>query len=129
MQATETKNCYSPLETEESPTENEIQELTQQTQNAINSATQNTQNSNDKTESDTADKRKLPVTVILGDSMAKEIKGWKILDRTRKAVVKHFSSAKTKDINSYVIPTVEQKPDNIILHTRTNDLKTIDTPE
>ena len=129
MQATETKNCYSPLETEESPTENEIQELTQQTQNAINSATQNTQNSNDKTESDTADKRKLPVTVILGDSMAKEIKGWKILDRTRKAVVKHFSSAKTKDINSYVIPTVEQKPDNIILHTRTNDLKTIGTPQ
>ena len=32
-------------------------------------------------------------------------------------------------MKSYVIPTVEQKPDNIILHTRTNDLKTIDTPE
>ena len=32
-------------------------------------------------------------------------------------------------MKSYVIPTVEQKPDNIILHTETNDLKTIDTPE
>ena len=33
------------------------------------------QNSKDKTESDTPDKRKLPVTVILGDSMVKDIKG------------------------------------------------------
>ena len=32
-------------------------------------------------------------------------------------------------MKSYVIPTVEQKPDNIILHTGTNDLKNIDTPE
>ena len=49
--------------------------------------------------------------------------------RTRKVVVKHLSVAKTKDMKSYAIPTVEQKPDIIILHTGTNDLKTIDTPE
>ena len=49
--------------------------------------------------------------------------------RTRKVVVKHFSGAKTKDMKSYVIPTVEQTPDNIILHSGTNDLKAIDTPE
>ena len=48
---------------------------------------------------------------------------------TRKVVVKHFSGAKTKDIKSYVISPVEQKPDNIILNTGTNDLKTINTPE
>ena len=48
---------------------------------------------------------------------------------TRKVVVKHFSSAKTKDMKSYVIPTVEQNPDHIILHTGTNDLKAIDTPK
>ena len=65
---------------------------------------------------------------MLGDSMVKDIKGWKMLSRTRK-VVKYFSGAKTKGINSYVIPTVVQKPDNIILHTETNDLKTIGTPE
>ena len=41
-----------------------------------------------------------------------------------KVVVKRF-----KNMKSYAIPTVEQKPHNIILHTRTNDLKTIDTPE
>ena len=49
--------------------------------------------------------------------------------RTRKVVVKHFSGAKTKDMKSYVIPTVEQKPDYMILHPGTNDLKTINTPE
>ena len=48
---------------------------------------------------------------------------------TLKVVVKHFRGAKIKDMKSYVIPTVGQKPDNIILHTGTNDLKAIDTPE
>ena len=47
---------------------------------------------------------------------------------TRKVVVNYFTGAKTKDMKSYVIPALEQKPDNTILHTGTNDLKTIDTP-
>ena len=42
---------------------------------------------------------------------------------------KDFISVKPKDMKSYVILTVEQKPDNIILHTGTNDLKNIDSPE
>ena len=110
-----------------------IQELIYQTQtvkqNAINTATQNIQNPNGKPESDTPDKRKLSVTIILADSMVKDIKGWKISSYTRKVLVKHFSDAKTKDMKSYIIPTVDQKPDNIALNTRTNDLKTMDTPE
>ena len=61
--------------------------------------------------------------------MIKDIKGWKMSRSTRKVVVKYFSGAKTKDMKSYVVPTVEQKPDNIMLHTGTNDLKIIDTPE
>ena len=71
----------------------------------------------------------LPVTAILVDSMVKDIKGWKMSNCTWKVAVKHLSGAKTKDMKSYVIPTIEQKPDNIILHTGTNDLKTVDTPE
>ena len=61
--------------------------------------------------------------------MVKDMKGWKMSSRTGKVVVKHFSGAKAEDIKSYVIPTVEQKLDNIILHTGTSDLKTIYTPE
>ena len=131
----ESKNRYLTLETEEGPTKNENTRTdspnTKVTvkQNAIKTAAQNKQNSNDKTESDTLDKRKLPVTILLGDSMVKDIKDWKMSSHTRKVVVKHFSGAKTKDMKSYVIPTVRQKPDNIILHTGTNDLKTIATPE
>ena len=34
-------------------------------------------NSNDKTENETMDKRNLQVTVILGNSMVKDIKDWK----------------------------------------------------
>ena len=60
--------------------------------------------------------------------MVKDFKGWKISSHTRKVVVKHFSGAKTKDMKRYDILTVKQKPD-IILHTATDDLKTIDTPE
>ena len=135
IQPIEIKNRYSPLEIEESPTENENTKSNSPNtkvtakQNAINTATQNTQNSNDKTKSDTPDKRKLPDIVILGDSVVKDIKGWKMSRSTHKVVVKHFSGAKTNDMKSYVIPTVEQKPDSITLHTGTNDLKTIDAPE
>ena len=81
IQPIETKNRYSPLETEESPTENENTRTdspnTKVTvkQNAVNTATQNTQNSNDKIASDTTDKKNLPVTVTLNDSMVKDIKG------------------------------------------------------
>ena len=32
-------------------------------------------------------------------------------------------------MKSYIIPKVEQKPDNITLHTGRNDLKNINTPE
>ena len=135
IQPIETKNRSSALETEDNPTDNRntrtdsLNKKVTAKQNGINTATQNIQKSNDKTESDTPEKRELPVTVILGNSMIKKIKGWKMSSRTRKAVVKHFSGAKTKDMKSYIIPTVERKPDNIILYTGTNNLKNIDTPE
>ena len=69
----ETKNLYSTLESEESPTENGNTRINSPNvkvtarQNAINTATQNMQNFKEKTESDTLENRKLPVTVILGD--------------------------------------------------------------
>ena len=38
-------------------------------------------------------------------------------------MVKHFSGAKTKDMESYIIPTLEQNPEKIIIHSGTNDVK------
>ena len=68
-------------------------------------------------------KNKLPVTVILGDSIVKDVKGWKLSDEKNKVVVKHFIGAKTKDVESYIILNLKQNPETIIIHTGTNGLK------
>ena len=44
-------------------------------------------------------KNKLPVTIVLGDSIVKDVKGWKLFDEKNKVEVKHFSGAKTKDMD------------------------------
>ena len=109
----ETKNRYSTLESEDSPTENGNTRINLPNakvtarQNAINTATQNMQNFKEKTERDIPENRKLPVTIILGDYMVNDIKGWKISNRICNVAVKHLRGPKTKDMKSYVIPTVE----------------------
>ena len=50
-------------------------------------------------------------------------------DEKNKLVVKHFSGAKTKEMKSYIIPTLEQNPETIIIHSGTNDLKSDSSPE
>ena len=133
IKSIKTQTRYSPLKTEENPNDskntrtNSLKKVIAK-QNPINTATQNMQNFNDKAEIDTLDKTKLPVTVIVYDSMVKDTKGCKISSRTHKVVVKHFSGAKT-NMKSSIIPTVKQKTDDIILHTGINDLNNVDTPE
>ena len=74
IQSIEIKNCYSPLETEGSPIENWLTNTkVTAKQSSFNLDNKNKQNANDKTESDTPNKRKLPVTVILDDPMVKDI--------------------------------------------------------
>ena len=67
--------------------------------------------------------KKLPVTVILSDSLVKDIKGWELFDKSRKVVTKHFSGANTTDMKSYLLPTKSRNPENIVLHCGTNNLK------
>ena len=74
-------------------------------------------------------KNKLPVTAILGNSIVKDLKGWKLSDEKNKVVVKHFSGAKTKDMESYIISTLEQNPETIIIDSGSNDLKSDSSPE
>ena len=54
-------------------------------------------------------KNKFPVTVMLGDSIIKDVKGWKLSDKKNKVVVKHFSGAKTKDMESYSHPRTKSR--------------------
>ena len=55
-------------------------------------------------------RKKLPVTVIIGDSIVKEVKGWKLSDKKNKVLVKHFSGAKQ---NTYSL--ISFPPSNKIL--------------
>ena len=70
-------------------------------------------------------KNKLPVTAILGNSIVKDVKVWKLSDEKNKVMVKHFIGAKTKDMESYVIRTLEQNPEIFDLLTTERFLITI----
>jgi hypothetical protein len=62
---------------------------------------------------------------ICGDSMTKYIQAHKLGRSTNDRVTsKSFSGAKCKDMKHYIMPTIEKKPDEIIRHVGTNDLKT-----
>ena len=62
---------------------------------------------------------------ICGNSMTKYIKAHKLGRSTNDRVTsKSSSGAKCKDMKHYIMPTLEKKPGEIILHVGTNDLKT-----
>jgi len=64
------------------------------------------------------------VTVIIGDSIIKDVKGWQLSKSTKeRIVVNPFPGATSDDMSNYVIPSVQRKPNRIILHVGTNDLK------
>ena len=70
-------------------------------------------------------KTKAPTTVILGDSIVKNVYGnaiTKWVKHRKHVVVKHFSGAKIDDMKHYVKPTQEKQPAQIIVHIGTNDL-------
>ena len=62
-------------------------------------------------------------TAIVGDSIVKDVKGWELSTENHKVVVKSFSGATTKDMSTYVKPSLERSPKNLILHSGTNDLR------
>ena len=61
---------------------------------------------------------------ICGDSMTKHLQAYRIGRSTNERVVsKSFSGATFKNLKHYIVPTLEKKPDELILHIGTNDLK------
>ena len=64
--------------------------------------------------------KKLPVTVILGYSVVKEVKGWESSDENNKVVTKQFRGATTDDIKSYIQLTISNDPECIVLHYGTS---------
>ena len=83
-----------------------------------NSKRQNNISSNSK------NSKNKKVSVIIRDSIIKDIKGWELSNESEKFVVKFFGGATKKDMESCIQPTIEHVPSNVILHCGTNDLKT-----
>ena len=66
---------------------------------------------------------KAKTTVIVGDSMIKNLQGWRLSNADNHVVVKSFSGATTSDMEDYLKPIIRREPEEIILHVGTNDLK------
>ena len=63
------------------------------------------------------------VTVVVGDSIIKKVKGWELSTKEDLFVVRSFPGANTDDIESYIKPTLKSKSERIIIHCGTNDPK------
>ncbi|PFX20440.1 Polypeptide N-acetylgalactosaminyltransferase 2 [Stylophora pistillata] len=64
-----------------------------------------------------------PITVIIGDSIIRNIQGWQLGKEVgHRVVVNSFAGAATSDMSHYVKPTLDKKPHQIILHAGTSHL-------
>ena len=59
-------------------------------------------------------------TLIVGDSMIAGLREAK-LSRNRNVKARFLPGAKTEDLMFHLIPYLNKKPDNIIIHIGTND--------
>ena len=79
----------------------------------------------------TFSKEKGPTTVILRDSIVRNVYGniiTKSVKYQKQVVVKHFSGAKIADMNHYKKSTQEKSPVEIIIHVGKNDLSSDKEP-
>ena len=61
--------------------------------------------------------------MVVGDSIIKKVKVWKLSDKDDLFVVRSFPGAKTDDMEPYIKPTLKTKPERIMFYCGTNDLK------
>ena len=64
-------------------------------------------------------------TVIVGDSIINGVIEERINKKDRPVKVRNFPGATVADMEHYLIPIVQKKPGNIILHVGTNDAKNL----
>lgn len=61
--------------------------------------------------------------IIAGDSIIQHVHGWEISHENCNVAMKSFSGSKIEDMTDYLKPLIRRKPDEIILHIGTNNLK------
>ena len=69
------------------------------------------------------------ITVIVGDSMFKDMYGWELSDNNEKVAVKHFSRSTNEEMMTYIKPPLKYNPNHFIIHVGTNDLRSNQDPE
>ena len=69
---------------------------------------------------------------IIGDSMVKHVKAFKIkksLDKNKSVLIRTNTSAITEDMVDLVRPSMRRNPGTVIIHCGTNDLRSEKSPE
>ena len=108
-----------------------------QTTNTVKpNKTKRSQNKRQKEKKNTQEQKEAPnmqieqpqaeqlTTLLIGDSMVKNIQGRKLGKVVgHRVVVKSFSGANTRAMSDYLKPNLELNSDQVILHVGTNDLK------
>ena len=74
--------------------------------------------------------RRKPTVAFIGDSILRRIRKQEINKNVINyyTVLKTFLGATVEDMKSYMVPTLNKKPDGLIIHCGTNNLRT-DRPE
>ena len=72
---------------------------------------------------------KKKVTVVIGDSIIKNIQGWRLSDCNNHVVVKSFGGANCSDMENYLKPVIRKEPEHIILHIGKNNLSKNTSPD
>ena len=66
--------------------------------------------------------RRKPQVFIVGDSMTRDLKEW-LMARDKAVKVYTFPGASCEDMENYLVPLMNRKPDQILLHVGNNDLR------
>ena len=81
------------------------------------------------TENNNADSTNSPSKVIIaGDSITKHLNGFKMSTAKTKVQVSTFPGCTTLDMKDHINPILRKKPDKLIVHVGTNNLRGRETP-
>lgn len=61
--------------------------------------------------------------VVAGDSIIKYVKGWELSNAEQNVSVKSFSGATVDDMVDFLKPTIRKRPDKLVIHAGTNDVR------
>ena len=65
---------------------------------------------------------------IVGDSMLKHLKGYK-MSKENKVKISTFPGSTTRDMFDHIKPVIRKKPDQVIIHVGTNSLRDAKVPQ